>query len=373
MSNKPELGQEYPLPNEAADIQRITEISAQQIQDQYSQEGSPARRDQHPKNHGVVWANFTIDPDLPAALRVGLFKQPGKCFPAWIRYSNGQAMDDRQGGSHGMAIKLMAVEGTKALEDDSQTHDLVMIDHPVFFIRTIPDYVDLFERSGQMNRTSASPGSRLQAFFPFFFPSLWPGGWRLQELRRFLVLGGLKKIIKPASPLNCSYFSVTPYQLGAGKAVKFLVKPHANNRPDGVDQSTPDYLRQAMIKTLSQRAAGFDFFLQVQTNPLTMPVEDSTILWRSPPIKVATVDIPPQTFDSPAQMSFCENLSFTPWHALLEQRPLGSMNRARRQVYQQTAEVRHQLNQAPLEEPGPDTFSPTLLSLDSPATAASNQ
>ncbi len=62
-----------------------------------------------------------------------------------------------------------------------------------------------------------------------------------------------------------------------------------------------------------------------QTDPATMPIEDPTIEWdesKAPFITVATVRIPKQTFDSAAQQSFCENLSYTPWHALPADRPV---------------------------------------------------
>jgi len=55
-----------------------------------------------------------------------------------------------------------------------------------------------------------------------------------------------------------------------------------------------------------------------------MPIEDSTVEWdqrESPYIKVATIHIPRQTFDSAQQMEFAENLSFAPWHALPDMNP----------------------------------------------------
>lgn len=359
-----ELGKEYPLPGEAADIQRIADISERQVRARYNEEGEAiARRDQHPKNHGVVWAEFKIESNLPASLQVGLFKESGKIFPAWIRYSNGQAMDDSKGGSHGMAIKLMDVEGPKALGDNAQTQDFVMIDHPVFFIRTIPDYIQVFERMEKVNiPPDGKKGSPIKALIPFFFPNPLPWSWKARELKEFLTLGGIKKIIKPDSPLNSDYFSVTPYLLGEGQAIKFLVKPHAQNKPTGqVNKKSPDHLSQAMKETLGDRAAGFDFFVQVQSNPVTMPVEDSTIGWDADPIKVATIRIPKQSFDSPEQMQFCENLSYTPWHALEVHRPLGSMNRARKIVYQQTASVRREINGVEPQEPTSQTFHPKLI------------
>ena len=78
------------------------------------------------------------------------------------------------------------------------------------------------------------------------------------------------------------------------------------------------------------------------------------MLWdeaRSPPIEVATIRIPRQTFDSPAQQAYCENLSFTPWHSLPEHRPLGGINRVRKAVYLAVSTLRHRLNQAPRVEP----------------------
>lgn len=368
MSSSPqslELGQEYPLPGETDDIRRIADISERQVRARYNDEGQEvARRDQHPKNHGVLWAEFIIEANIPQSLKVGVFKEPGRKFPAWIRYSNGQAMDDSKGGSHGMAIKLMNVQGSKALGGDAQTQDFVMIDHPVFFIRNIPDYIQVFERMEVVNiPPDGKKRSPIKALVPFFFPNPLPWSWKARELKEFLTLGGLKKIIKPNSPLNSDYFSVTPYLLGQGQAIKFLVKPIEANKPTvKVNKKSPDHLKQAMKDTLGDRDTGFEFFVQVQSNPVTMPIEDSTIDWDAEPIKVATIRIPKQSFDSPEQMKFCENLSYTPWHALEEQRPLGSMNRARKEVYQQTAAVRREINGVePTTEPTVDSFQATLL------------
>jgi len=55
-------------------------------------------------------------------------------------------------------------------------------------------------------------------------------------------------------------------------------------------------------------------------------------------------------------MQFCENLTYTPWHALPEHRPLGGINRVRRAVYESLAELRHTLNEIPQEEPSVEAF-----------------
>jgi hypothetical protein len=85
-----------------------------------------------------------------------------------------------------------------------------------------------------------------------------------------------------------------------------------------------------------------------------MPVEDATVLWSekdSPFLEVARVTIPRQEFATPEQDAFCENLSFTPWHALPEHEPVGVMNRVRKALYQEISRYRHERNRAPRAEP----------------------
>jgi hypothetical protein len=85
-----------------------------------------------------------------------------------------------------------------------------------------------------------------------------------------------------------------------------------------------------------------------------MDVEDSRIEWtevQAPFYKVATIRIPAQTFDTPQQNVFCENLSFTPWHALPEHKPLGVTNRLRKVIYDHISRVRHEMNEADRQEP----------------------
>jgi hypothetical protein len=66
---------------------------------------------------------------------------------------------------------------------------------------------------------------------------------------------------------------------------------------------------------------------------------------------VATIVIPKQNFDTPEQNTFGENLSFNPWHSLPEHRPLGSLNRMRKMVYERISRVRHEMNSVPRREP----------------------
>jgi hypothetical protein len=109
-----------------------------------------------------------------------------------------------------------------------------------------------------------------------------------------------------------------------------------------------------MVAQLAKTGALFDFMVQLRTNPATMPIEDSTIIWDetdAPFVPVAKISIPPQVFDNPEQNAFCENLSFTPWHCVDAHRPLGGINRVRRVVYEHISSLRHALNSVARREP----------------------
>ncbi|QYO67577.1 catalase family protein [Leptolyngbya sp. 7M] len=319
-------------PDQSVAIAKIVEIS-KQLQ-------PPKLRGQHPKGHGTVWAEFTVAPDLPESLRVGLFKEPGKTYPAWIRFSNARGSDDTQPGLHGMAIKLMNIAGDKVLETEktAQTQDFLMVDHPVFFIRNASDFAAFF---------AAVATGKQAAFF-----ATHPQAAKITQSFQ-------KKQIQ--NLLATQYWSTTPYRFGE-TAIKFSARP--TSQIAGAVGTTPDYLRAAMADALMAQDATFDFLIQLQTDPDKMPIEDPTVEWLeqdTPLQKVATIRIPRQVFDTPEQFAFGEGLSFTPWHSLPEHQPLGSINRARKAVYQATAEQRHQDMEMITKEPSPDSFTPRLL------------
>lgn len=67
-----------------------------------------------------------------------------------------------------------------------------------------------------------------------------------------------------------------------------------------------------------------------------MPVEDATVQWPegdSPYRTAALLLIPRQEINTEEQKAICKQLSFNVWHALADHRPLGGINRLRREVY----------------------------------------
>ena len=94
---------------------------------------------------------------------------------------------------------------------------------------------------------------------------------------------------------------------------------------------------------MRQQEVLFNFQVQLRTSEHTMPVEDATVEWpesESPYRTVATFRIFQQ--DIAPLREAGNNLSFTVWHAIADHRPLGGINRVRREAYRTSSVWRHQ-------------------------------
>jgi hypothetical protein len=100
--------------------------------------------------------------------------------------------------------------------------------------------------------------------------------------------------------------------------------------------------------SLDRVDACFALQVQLQDSAQYMPIEDPSVEWDealAPFITAANIRVPAQDFDSLEQNLFCDNLSFNPWQALPEHRPLGGINRLRKSVYEAVSVYRHARNQ----------------------------
>jgi hypothetical protein len=333
-----ELYKEYPQPGlEAVTAENIIALMEKQMVKNFA--GGRMLRDVHSKGHGCVMAKFTVRPNLPDELRVGVFAEP-RTFDAVIRFSNAGALapiggvaPDIKRDARGMAIKLLGVPGTKLLEDEREadTQDFLMFTPNTFFCPGPEGFFDLMV---------ALTTNRLVF------------GWFLLT-HLSISLSLIASLKKHANLLELQYFSAVPYQFGS-KAVKYSAKPVFNRKSELPNRPSDNYLRERMQEHLAKEEASFDFMVQIQKDPYATPIENGLLPWDeevAPFLKVATVKIPRQNFDSPQQLVDCDNLSFTPWHSLPEHRPLGSISRVRRLVYNAISKFRHERNNVPREEP----------------------
>ena len=329
------LGREALRDDEAGQA-ALTRQNFQKLVEDYKT--SYVARGAHAKAHSCVRAYFDVHGDIQADYRYGVFSRPGKRYKSWVRFSNGHydldASQDYRDDARGLAVKLMEISGQplERSDVDTATQDFLMTNSPVFFVKNMPDY----------NQLVANPGD----FIGFFFPDWNPFNWRIKELLT------ARKILTspPDSLLTPTYYSITPYKLGPHN-IKFGAKPCAERAAEKpvVDENTdPDYLRKQLQAELSETGGCFIFQAQKQQVERGMSLDDATEEWSeedSPFMPLATITIPRQDFSSPEQLRFCENLSYAPWHALPEHRPLGQLNRLRRHAYPASSDYRHRQNQ----------------------------
>lgn len=299
-------------------------------------------RDAHAKAHGCVRAEVTVKAELDESLRYGVLAEPGKTWQAWMRLSNGNAYPqfDRARDARGMAIKLLDVPGTKLMNNPRSAgdQDFVMFNHPAFFVRDVAEY--------RSNFAAQADGKKALAFFPSWDPRTW-------EVRHLII--ALKTLSPaPASPVETTYNSIAPFKLGPHN-IKYRVIPTPESCPAYAipkpNTDLPNFLRSALYQQLSLDRMPACFALQVQRqNPdYYMPIEDPSVEWDekiAPFETVADIRLPAQDFDSSEQNLFCDNLSFNPWHALPEHRPIGGINRLRKAVYEAVSVYRHDRNAA---------------------------
>lgn len=331
LSNAPVTTVEIIRDDEAAQIQRSKENFIKVIEENKT---SYIARGAHSKGHACVKAYFDVLDTIAPELQHGIFQLPGKRYKSWIRFSNGRSSmkgnHDADKDAHGMAMKLFNIYDDSLIKSEggTETQDFLMHDSPVFFAADIEDY----------NRFVESDDKIL-----YFFAGMNPFKWNLRELMHGLAT--LKK--PPHSPLWSQYFSNTAYKLGPHN-IKFSAKSCAAS-PEVIDQDTsdPDFLRKTMIEELKNNEACFEFRVQLQDPDKYMPIEDPSILWKesdSPFITLARIIIPKQELGSEKQQQYCENLSFSPWNALPEHRPIGQLNRIRKEIYDASSVYRHTKN-----------------------------
>ena len=314
------LGQEDKPADEEESIKKLIDVQLHMME-----KTDPDKRGQHPMHHGCVEAKITIRDGIPEQYRFGIFKE-AKSYDAKIRFSNGAPKADTERHVHGMAIKVLGVKGARVIEKDGrEDQDFVLIDSEVFFASDAKTQLPILEAvSAMATKEDLKAFEKLAKEDPVSFK---------------LFMASRKA--PPSSPLTIQYWSTVPFKLGDG-AVKYTAEPVPENGPGDTKRDKADFLRTAMVDRLgtSKTAVVFNLSIIPQKDPKDEPIENPTIRWKSDPIPVATIEIAPQTFDTPERMKQCEEASFDPWHALAEHRPLGGINRARKAVYAASVEAR---------------------------------
>jgi hypothetical protein len=335
---------ERPDADEQQVIDGIIHGMTQQSETVAGREGHAVRAS-HAKASALVTGTLDILPDLPPELAQGLFASAGR-HPVAVRFAQGpgETLGDRVSTHRGMAIKVFDVPGEKLPGHDADTQDFVLASGPTFPSGTARGFLRDGSAIGKAAALPEGAKSAVSAAARGFNRLLHAVGADSPKADFFG---------HPFShPLAEPYFSQAPIRWGdhVAKLAAYPVAPAqaalADWRLD--PHADEDGFRHAATAYFGEHDAVFELRAQLWTDADTQPIEDSSVEWpadASPYRAVATIRLPAQGAYSDARATyFNERLTFRPAHSLAAHRPLGSVMRARLQVYAALSAWRHRAN-----------------------------
>ena len=116
----------------------------------------------------------------------------------------------------------------------------------------------------------------------------------------------------------------------------------------------PDALREVIRETIIEQRGTWELRVQLNTDLDAMPIEDASVEWdesASPYRTVGKITVEPQlSMGTDLAGEIDDQTYFSPWHGLAAHQPLGSVNRARRQAYEMSANFRAKFNGCPMHD-----------------------
>ena len=319
-----------------------------------SQDYGHAVRAVHAKSHRLLTGEVEVLGDLPPALAQGIFATPGT-HPAVLRFSTnpGDILDDSVSTPRGLAVKIIGVEGDRLPGSEGQaTQDFVMQNAPAFSAPTPKKFVGNLKL---LAKTTDSPQILKKGL-----SAVLRGAETVVE-----ALGGSSPALKSLGGhpnthmLGDTFYTMVPILYGRNFG-KVSVAPVSTELMALTDRKVdvagrPDALRDEVLDFFNNRGGTWEIRVQLCTDLNAMPVEDASVVWpedRSPYRAVARITVPLQTSWSEARAAVGDDqLAFNPWHGITDHRPLGGINRSRRDAYPELSGLRSRINRCPLHEP----------------------
>ena len=311
-----------------------------------------AVRASHAKSTGCVIGTLTVKNGLPPELAQGLFASPGT-HPVAVRFAQGpgETLGDRVSTHRGMAIKVFDVLGEKLPGHADDTQDFVLATGTTFPSGTAQGFLRDAKQIGAATPLPEGVKSAVSSTMRNFNRVLHAFGTESPKADFFG---------HPFThPLVDPYFSQAPIRFG-----QYVAKLGAFPASDAqlqlkewqLDPSQDeDGFRHAVVTFFHTHEVVYELRAQLWTDADSQPIEDASVDWpveNSPYLPIATITLPAQDAYSPArQRYFDETMTFRPAHSLAAHRPLGSVMRARLQVYGALSAFRHRENGVHAEDP----------------------
>jgi hypothetical protein len=314
-----------------------------------------AIRDAHAKSHGILGGELTVYKGLDPHLCQGLFATPAT-YPVIARLSStsGAIRSDQLRGVRGLGIKVLGVDGEREPDtglpgEPATTQDFVLVTHREFPFADVRAYA----RMGM-----------LAAWILAWLPDTGLGV--ISDLASAVAKVGLPLpatlalFTRPNTHiLGETFYSSAPLRYGDYVA-KIAYTPLSDSVRSLTDVPVPrdagrDAHRDMVVQFFESNRAEYELRVQLCTDPVAMPIENATVEWSetaSPYQGVAKITFDIQDADSPARRAYGDDaLSFNSWRTLKAHRPLGSINRLKKQVYEASSQFRHEMNNVPRTEP----------------------
>ena len=277
----------------------------------------------------VDTAELHFRPDLPADLAAG-FVQADARYPVIVRISNAanRPGPDNAPDMRGIALRIKV--------SAAEQHDLLATNYPVSHARNARQFVRFAVA------TAGGTISRLVGIAGLVF-SEGPS----ETVRMLRNVAAARSKIK--SVALETYWSRGAMRWGPELAVRFLLRPVPGAAlPDPKFLADPEGLSKEAATRLAAGPIELELCIQRYVNSKATPIEDTAIPWTpevAPIESVATLTIPQQDVDEAAARDMfrvINALAFNPWNTTDQFRPLGNLNRARKDVYDASAAHRLQ-------------------------------
>ena len=343
---------EQPIPDEETVHGELID-TMRSITETTSKDYGHAVRSVHAKAHGILEGRLEIAADLPPQLAQGLFATPGT-HRVLMRVSTnpGDILDDSVSAPRGLALKIMDVEGERLPDSAGETtQNLILVNAPAFAAKDAKAFL------GSLKQLAATTDKAEWA------KKLLSGALRGVE-GALEAVGAKSAMISTMGgapithPLGDTYYSQVPFRYGEHVA-KFALAPVSPNLTEltgtGVSVADrPDALREVIRETGIAGGGTWELRVQLNTDVEGMLIEDASVEWNetaSPYRTVARIVVEPQlSLGTDLANEVDEHTYFSPWHGLAAHRPLGSVNRARRQAYEMSANFRAEFNGCPMHD-----------------------
>jgi hypothetical protein len=349
---------EHPEPDEAQTTQQLIEVLTQ-ISRKVYEDHHHALRSVHAKSHALLHGTLAVASGLAPELAQGLFASSAS-YPVALRISStpGDWLKDSVSTPRGLAMKIFDVPGDRLPDAQGHTQDFIFINGPGF---AAPDARHFLKNLKLLaGTTDKAPGLKSALSLAL------RGAERVVE-----AVGGQSSTLKslgghPAThPLGETFFTQVPMRFGAYIA-KLRLKPASAALNALTDKSvdithSPNALRELMREYFASQSGEWELQAQLCRDLERMPIENSSIVWSeelSPFLTVGQLTLPQQDAWAESSAQRIEDaLSFSPWHGIEAHRPLGSVMRVRKAVYEASAQFRASHNHVTVQEPSSPPLS----------------